>query len=118
MKTLNRLAVTIVLMAMTSTSAFAADTFATMSYPLGVNVDGTYIPSSMYLNFSIKPYNVPLDRFAAGELDARERAFVSFMSAVRTKEYARAEALLASPRPAALAKRQGTQVVRAETRTA
>lgn len=93
MKTMTRqfaLAAAAVVIALT---AHGAD-FTTVSVPVGINVEGAYVPSSMYVKMKLKQYNVPLDVFAAGQLDPREATFAALMNSIRDKNYIRAEALL------------------------
>jgi hypothetical protein len=77
----------------TASAAMAAD-FTTLSYPVSVNVDQAYVRSSMYLKFDAKTYNLPIDRFAERQLDAREAMFLSFMNAMRARDVERVEALV------------------------
>jgi hypothetical protein len=72
----------------------SASDFTSLSFPVGINVEGTYVPSSMYVKIKVKEYNTPLDSFALGQLDPREATFVALMNALRDKNYIRAEGLL------------------------
>jgi hypothetical protein len=81
------------LLLITASSAIAAD-MTTLSYPVSVSVDDAYVRSSMFLKFDAKTYNLPIDRFAEGQLDAREGLFLSFMNAMRARDVERVQALL------------------------
>ena len=85
--------------ALGATAAPAAEGFATLSYPLAVKVETDYVPTSMHLKFDIKRYDTPFDSFANRALDAREAKFAQWMKAIRTRDYAKAETLLAPPHP-------------------
>jgi len=72
----------------------SANDFTSLSFPMGINVEGTYVPSSMFVKLKVKEYNAPLDTFALGQLDPREATFVALMNAFRDKNYIRAEGML------------------------
>jgi hypothetical protein len=85
--------------ALVATAAPSSEGFATLSYPLAVKVETDYVPTAIHLKFDIKRYDTPFDAFAARELDAREAKFAQWMKALRTRDYAKAEALFTPPRP-------------------
>jgi hypothetical protein len=92
-KTLHKVSIA-VLMSLMATVAIAADDFATLSYPLALNVEGEHVRSKVYLKLRVKPYGQSFDSFAAGELDAREAKFAEFVRALRRKDTTKVTALL------------------------
>jgi hypothetical protein len=90
----------LVVLALASLPALAAD-FATLSYPIAINVEGEPLRSSVYLKLKVKEYGVPLETFAEGDLDGREAKFAQWMGALRVRDYAKAEAMLRQPQASA-----------------
>lgn len=98
MNPIKRIILSMCAAAMLTSTAFAADGFSTLSFPLAVTVEGESVPTAMHLRFEIKRYDVAFDTFAARELDPREAKFAQWVKAVRSREVAKVESMYAAPR--------------------
>ena len=73
--------------------------FITESLPLPISVDGKQIPSSILLQFDIQRYGIPLEVFAAKQLDTDQKTFRDFVFALRTGDLAKVAALRPGDKP-------------------
>jgi hypothetical protein len=80
------LALTLVFAAPYSVSA--AD-FNVQTFPVPIRVEGERVRSSMFLQFEIERYGLPMDAFAKRRLDNFEMTFLSFMQALRSGDVAK-----------------------------
>lgn len=92
----------LVVTASISATLYATD-FVTRTYPLGIDIEGQYFQSSIFLRLQVKDYNMPFAEFAKGEHDAYESTFISFITALRENDAARTAKLLQPERRAATA---------------
>ena len=74
--------------------AHAAD-FAIRTYPLSLDIEGRYFQSSIFLRLQVRDYNLPFAEFAKGERDPYERAFATFITALRDDDTVTASKMLA-----------------------
>ena len=82
------------------TSAARSADLKRQSYPLPVDVDDAQLRSSLYLQVEVKTYDMPLEKFAAQQLDSREAVFSQVLLAIRKKDYATFAKLWEPPKPA------------------
>lgn len=61
--------------------------FNRQNYPLPIDTDDSQVRSSLYLELEAKRYDMPLEKFAAQQLDAREAVFAQTLQAVRKQDY-------------------------------
>src|SRR5205809_563641 len=85
-----------------SIGAHAAD-FVTRTYPMSIDVEGRYVQSAIFLRLQVRDYDLPFERFASAAQDPYERAFVSFVNALRDNDTASAAKMLAPERRVAAA---------------
>ena len=83
-----------VLFAVAVTMTARAADFTTRTYPLGVDVEGRYFHSSIYMRLEVKDYNEPFTTFASRDLDPYEAAFAMFIKALQNNDAVSATKLM------------------------
>lgn len=75
--------------------------FNRQNYPLPIDTDDSEVRSSLYLELEAKRYDMPLEKFVAQQLDAREAVFAQVLQAARKQDYGTFTRLWETPEPVA-----------------
>jgi hypothetical protein len=85
-------------LAMLAAPAFvSAEGFSRVSVPIPVEIDGQPVRCPLYLNLEMKAYDLPFDKFAAGQLDQRQAMFATAVQAVREGDLAKFASVWTAP---------------------
>ncbi|HEY3638197.1 MAG TPA: hypothetical protein VGK90_08580, partial [Rhizomicrobium sp.] len=72
-----------------------AQKFETTRLPLPINIDGRQVSCPLYLKLEMKTYNIPFDKFSAG--NKAEAMFATAVQAIRSRDTAKFASVWTSP---------------------
>src|SRR5258708_9262450 len=84
---------------MTGVCCAAASDFASRSYPVPINIDSTFVRSSLYLQFQVRDYNLSVADFAKGNLSPEELLFVRAAQDIHSRNSASLSEIWGDTRP-------------------